>query len=373
MTDKYKDIRPFNDEEVTAAITRLINDDEFTNAIIHYRFPTLSTYFGWFLKPIIYRFLKKKWSKVTSVRDVQLSVTAYMTNMINTTTDGVTFSGIDKLDPEKSYIFISNHRDIAMDPAFVNWGLHNSGRDTCRIAIGDNLLRKPCASELMRLNKSFIVNRSATAPREMLKVLTQLSGYIKHSLVEGQSIWIAQREGRAKDGNDKTEPAILKMLYVNGKKEKKSFSEYMSSLNIVPVSISYENDPCDIAKAEELHQKISTGSYDKSEFEDINSIIRGITGNKGRVHVAFGEVINQGIETPEELAEVIDCQITQHYHLYPSNFIAANMRNEMITENDRAKFEAKLSQLDSSVAKIVRKMYAYPALKQQQVNDELVK
>ncbi|UJF17309.1 1-acyl-sn-glycerol-3-phosphate acyltransferase [Vibrio sp. SS-MA-C1-2] len=368
MTDKYKEIRPFNDNEVEEAIKRLIHDDEFTDAIIKYRFPRLSNSFGWLLKPIICRFLQKKWSKVQTVRDVQLAVAAYMDNMIKTSTDGVSYSGIDNLDPNQSYVFISNHRDIAMDPAFVNWGLHTSGRDTLRIAIGDNLLKKPCATELMKLNKSFIVNRSATAPREMLKALTQLSGYIKSSLDEHQSIWIAQREGRAKDGDDKTEPAILKMLFVNGKREKIPFSEYMQSLNIVPVSISYEDDPCDIAKAQELYQKSQTGSYDKSEFEDIESIISGITGYKGKVHVSFGDAIKDEFETPEDLALEIDRQITNNYQLYANNFIAAKVESDIVTDSKRVAFNNKLAALEPGVAEIVRKMYAYPVLKQQDNN-----
>ncbi|MDF5295506.1 1-acyl-sn-glycerol-3-phosphate acyltransferase, partial [Vibrio parahaemolyticus] len=174
---------------------------------------------------------------------------------LNKTTDGVTFSGLDKLDKNTSYLFVSNHRDIAMDPALVNYGLYQSGHRTVRIAIGDNLLKKPCATELMRLNKSFIVKRSAKAPREMMKALGQLSSYIKHSLDTGNSIWIAQKEGRAKDGNDFTDPAILKMFHVEGRKQKISFGEYTRSLKIVPVSIAYENDPCDIAKAKELYEK----------------------------------------------------------------------------------------------------------------------
>ena len=175
--------------------------------------------------------------------------------MISTTTTKVEFSGLEKLTADQNYLFISNHRDIAMDPAFVNWGLHQQGLDTVRIAIGDNLLKKPFVSDLMRLNKSFIVKRSAKGVREMMAAFKALSGYIKHSLsVEKQSIWIAQKEGRAKDGNDQTDPAILKMLYMNGKGQKLAFSEYMTGLNIVPVSISYEYDPNDVAKANEIAQ-----------------------------------------------------------------------------------------------------------------------
>ena len=132
----------------------------------------------------------------------------------------------------------------------------------------------------MRLNKSFIVKRSSKAPRDMLNAFSQLSAYIRHSLDEGESIWIAQKEGRAKDGNDYTDPAILKMFYMEGRKRKLSFEAYLSSLRIVPVTISYEYDPCDLLKANEIFQKQTNGYYEKSEFEDIENIVRGITGKK---------------------------------------------------------------------------------------------
>ncbi len=215
--DKYYEIRPYKDDEIQGALERLINDDEFISAILKYRFPKLAAFGGWFLKPLLKSLLKKKWSNVRSVRDAQMQVATYMEKAIKHSSDGVTYSGIDKLDPNAAYLFVSNHRDIAMDPALVNWGLHLHNRDTVRIAIGDNLLKKPCATELMRLNKSFIVKRSAKGPREMMKALGLLSSYIKYSLDEGQSIWIAQKEGRAKDGNDVTDPAILKMFHVNGR------------------------------------------------------------------------------------------------------------------------------------------------------------
>ncbi len=246
-----------------------------------------------------------------------------MNGTIEHSCDGVHYTGLDKLDPNQSCLFVSNHRDIAMDPAMVNWCLYQEKMGTVRIAIGDNLLKKPCATELMRLNKSFIVKRSAKGPRELMKSLGLLSSYISHSPETGNNIWIAQKEGRAKDGNDKTDPAILKMFYMEGRKRKQSFEDFMSGLNIVPVAISYENDPCDVAKAEELHQKATTGSYEKGEFEDIESIVQGIVGEKRRIHISFGDVITNAPETPEELALEIDRQITQNYHLFPANYIAA--------------------------------------------------
>ncbi|MGF1703813.1 1-acyl-sn-glycerol-3-phosphate acyltransferase [Photobacterium makurazakiensis] len=361
--DIYKEIRPYNDDEVSAAIERLINDQEFINAILNYRFPQLSGVFGWFLTPIIKRFLLKKWSNVKTVDDIQKQVAKYMRGTIDHSCDGVTYTGLDKLDPKKSYLFVSNHRDIAMDPAMVNWCLFNNGFETVRIAIGDNLLKKPCATELMRLNKSFIVKRSAKGPREMMKTLGLLSGYISHSLETGNSIWIAQKEGRAKDGNDKTDPAILKMFFMEGRKRKLSFAEFMGQLNIVPVAISYENDPCDIAKAKELYQKATEGSYEKGEFEDIDSIIQGIVGQKRRINVSFGDVIKNGFETPDELAQVIDTQIYANYHLYPANYIAAGQEHESATESEKQRFSEKYQDLPEGVISILKQMYAAPVHK----------
>lgn len=363
--DIYKDIRPYNDDEVSGAIQRLINDDEFINAILNYRFPQLSGVFGWLLRPLIKRFLVRKWSSVKTVEDVQLQVAKYMAATIEHSCDGVTHSGLDKLDPNKAYLFISNHRDIAMDPAMVNWCLYHNNLNTVRIAIGDNLLKKPCATELMRLNKSFIVKRSVKAPREMMKALGLLSDYIANSIETGHSIWIAQKEGRAKDGNDRTDPALLKMFYMEGRKRKQSFAEFMTQLNIVPVAISYENDPCDLAKANELNAKQTTGSYEKGEFEDIESIVQGIVGEKRRVHVSFGDVIDQPFDSPEQLAEEIDRQITGIYHLFPANYIAAGIKDDSVTESEEAKFNSKLASQPEGVADIIKKMYAFPALKKQ--------
>ena len=182
-----------------------------------------------------------------------------MRKMIDTTVSGLSVSGLDQLSPDQSYVFVSNHRDIAMDPALVNWVLHLNQHQTLRVAIGDNLLTKPYVSDLMRLNKSFIVNRSATAPREKLKAAKHLSSYIHHSITEDrQNIWIAQREGRAKDGLDRTNSAVIGMLGLS-KAKPVPLADHIKTLNIVPVSISYEYDPCDEAKAKELYMQQTHG------------------------------------------------------------------------------------------------------------------
>ncbi|SON53189.1 1-acyl-sn-glycerol-3-phosphate acyltransferase [Vibrio tapetis] len=369
INDPYHDIRPYNDEEIPAAIERLINDEEFINAILQHRFSNHASWFKTLMSPILKVYLKLKWAKFTSVEAIQIEVGKYLRKSLKETTKGVTFSGLDKLDKNCSYLFMSNHRDIAMDPALVNFGLHNEGHRTSHIAIGDNLLKKPCTTELMRINKSFIVKRSAKAPREMMKALSQLSSYIKHSLSTGNSIWIAQKEGRAKDGNDQTDPAILKMLHVEGRKQKMPFADYIKTLKIVPVAISYENDPCDLAKAKELFEKSESGSYEKGEFEDIESIIQGMIGFKGRVHISFGDVIDGDIETPDELAKEIDNQIHNIYKLFPINYCAAQVDCEECTQEAKNTLDEKLAQLPKGAHDYLTGMYAYPVQNRHSLSD----
>lgn len=355
VNDPYQAIRPYRDDEVEKVLGGLVYNDEFVSAITHYQFPRLSSWAGWLLRPMVRMALAARVGDMSSVQDVQKMVADYMAKMIARTTCGMTCSGIEALDGDEACLFVSNHRDIAMDPAFVNWVRYQYGLSTVRIAIGDNLLRKPYISDLMRLNKSFIVNRSARG-REMMTALMQLSSYIDHSIQNGHSIWIAQREGRAKDGNDLTDPALLKMLYMSQRKAR-SFSEAVERLNIVPVAISYEYDPCDVNKANELAARATTGSYQKTELEDIDSIVQGITGQKGHVHVAFGTPIRGEFETPEALAQEIDRQIHLNYHLHPSNLAAAG---ETVAAEDQARFDSHLARVEGPAREIMRQMYANP-------------
>lgn len=358
-TDPFQAIRPYRDDEVGAVLNGLLYNDEFIRAVTHYQFPRLSAWAGWLVRPIVRIALGARVGEIENIQDFQKLVADYMAKMIARTTTRLTCSGIERLDEDEAYLFVSNHRDIAMDPAFVNWVRYQYGMSTVRIAIGDNLLRKPYVSDLMRLNKSFIVNRSAKG-REMMAALNQLSAYIDHSIQNGHSIWIAQREGRAKDGNDRTDPALLKMFYMSQRKAR-SFSEAVERLNIVPVSISYEYDPCDADKARELAAKATQGCYEKSEFEDISSIVQGITGNKGHVHVAFGTPIEDGFETPDQLAEEIDRQIHLNYRLHPSNLAAAG---EPVEPAQSQAFEQRLQQVDASAREYMRQMYANPVFNQ---------
>ena len=323
---EFDDIRPYNDSEVPAVIARLIASPEFIDLLLSRRAPLLSKICPWLLRPLLRRVLTKAAKEMHTVADLQSYLTISLKALVAKTTDGFSFSGLDKLDPAKSYLFLSNHRDIAMDPAMVNLALIESGMDTLRIAIGDNLLSKAFASDLMRVNRSFIVKRSVVGRRDKLNALKNLSGYIRHSITQdGVSIWIAQREGRAKDGQDRTETALLKMLALSRTKEQ-SFAQASGELCIVPVSISYEYDPCDVDKGRELFAKQNGQDYIKQEFEDLDTIQKGLVGYKGRVHVAFGDVLadesSDQLESADNLAAAIDQQVYSQYKLFPSNIIA---------------------------------------------------
>jgi len=323
VSDPFAAIRPFNDDEIAPVIRRLLHSDDFLGAIARLRFGGGARSVGWLLRPLLRFYLGRQLRDVRSVHDLQMRIRPYIERMLAETTAGFTTSGVEKLDPERACLFISNHRDIVLDPALSNYALHRAGHQTLRIAIGDNLLREPWIADMMRLNKSFIVQRQLSAPRELLAASRLLSAYIRKSLQQDNApVWIAQREGRAKDGVDRTEPAVIKMLSLSRDKAQETFSAHIAGLRIVPVSISYELDPCDALKARELWQRDSTGTYQKNDVEDIASIGRGIAGNKGRVHLHFGEPLGPGLESPQEVAAAIDEQVLRGYRLHPSNLFA---------------------------------------------------
>ena len=318
---EFDSIRPYADHEVPAVLARLLADPVFLDTLVHFRFPRLAAPFGWLLKPLIAHRLRKQVAGIDTVSALQDKIEYYVDHAIEQASDGVTYSGLEQLKPGSAYLFLANHRDIVMDPAIVNYAVYHAGLPTPRIAIGDNLLQRPFVSDLMRLNKSFIVHRSLSGRREKLAAYQLLSAYINHSIrVDGQSIWIAQAEGRAKDGDDRTDSAILKMFHMSRKAE--PFAEVLASLNLIPVSISYEYDPCDQAKARELSIREITGSYTKAPGEDDASIALGITGYKGRIHVHFGAPVSEGFEDSKQLATLMDQHILGGYRLFPVHHLA---------------------------------------------------
>ena len=317
---EFDAIRPYGDAEVTAVMQRLLQDEELLKTLAGYRFPRLGRWLPSLAARLTGMGLAREARKIHTVEDLQHRLEPWLDQVIERSALTVTYSGLEQLSKTKPYLFLANHRDIAMDPAFVNYALYHSGHPLPRIAIGDNLLQRPFVSDLMRLNKCFIVHRSVTGRREKLAVYQTLSAYIQHSLQTGNSVWIAQSEGRAKDGCDRTDTAIIKMLCMSRKEE--DFAEVIRSMNIVPVSIAYEWDPCDEMKARELEQRERTGSYQKQPGEDDRSIAKGLTGYKGRVHIAFGQPLAERYADAKAVAAETDRQILGLYRLYPSNYLA---------------------------------------------------
>lgn len=322
---EFDDIRPYNDDEVRPILERLLADSEFLDTVTKLKLPNAAGFAAKILRPVVRKRMTKEVAHIQSVADLQAQIEIYLSKVLTRTVKTLSYSGLDKLKPDASYLFISNHRDIAMDPAFVNWGLYHAGFSTLRIAIGDNLLTKPFASDLMRLNKSFIVRRGLSSRRDKLVAAKKLSSYIHHSVVnDNENVWIAQREGRAKDGLDGTNPALINMLAMS-KSKSMSQADFIREARIVPVSISYAYDPCDESKARELYEKSVNGSYTKDEHEDVQSIARGITGYKEAVHVSFGSVLEGDFEDADQVSAEIDRQIEANYVLHPPNCFAYEM------------------------------------------------
>lgn len=358
---RFDDIRPFNDEEVPAVLQRLLDDDEFIRAIARQRFGRIERLISFIAHPIIRYSLKPQIKLLKSVKIIQGKVKRYISRMIRRTTDGFSVSGLEGLDKDTAYLFISNHRDIVLDPALLNFALVSDNRKTIRIAIGDNLLDKPYVSDLMRLNKSFIVKRSVTAPREMLSNFKTLSAYIQHSLfVDHNPIWIAQAEGRAKDGNDKTAPAIIKMIAMSKEKDE-SFSDFINKIKIVPVSISYEIDPNDHAKAKELYILDKYEKYNKSKNEDVDSITKGIQDYKGKIHLALGTPLKGDFKNANEVAQAVDRQIINNYLVHPSNHFAYKMLHGSYVESfQKTKDDYRNNILEKREAAFIERMKAIP-------------
>lgn len=370
-TDPWADIRPYTDAEVENVLERLAHDNELLNALTRFRLPRLARVAPPLARMLASRAVRREVKDVSSVRAFQQRIASYMDRMIRTSTDAFEVSGLDRLDANTAYLFIGNHRDISLDPAFVNYALYQSGRDTVRIAIGDNLLKKPYVTDLMRLNKSFIVPRSARGKRAMLAAYQNLSAYIRHSITaDNHSIWMAQREGRAKTGIDRTDSAIIKMLTMARRMADKqaTFGEAAAELRLVPVSISYELDPCDVQKAQELYDMDTRGGYDKSEFEDIQSIVAGITGDKGRVQLHFGHPIGADMGTPDEVAAEIDRQVIGGYRLFPTHYLALEalgdapelVPRKAITRQDRDRFDKRLAAVPETLRPYWLAQYANP-------------
>ncbi|MDE0226120.1 MAG: 1-acyl-sn-glycerol-3-phosphate acyltransferase [Gammaproteobacteria bacterium] len=320
--DAFDDIRPYRDDEVPAVLSRLVEDPNALRGIAGFAAPWCYRLAPGLTLAATKMGLTRQVRELDSVDSLQLALTAYFEKLIRRTTSGFTWDGVDALDPSQPHLFVSNHRDIALDSGFMNFALWQSGRKTTQIGVGDNLFTNGTAMDLMRLNKSFSIARAETGAKAQFAALMKTSCYIRSALEAEESVWIAQREGRAKDGVDQSNPALFKMFLLAYREEFRSFDEWLHRVALVPVSISYELDPCAGTKAKELYFMDRDGKYDKNEGEDIRSMAKGIFGFKGRVHVSFGARVEGAFEQAEDLADHIDRMIVGGLKTYPTQVLA---------------------------------------------------
>lgn len=373
---KYDSIRPFAPEELPEVFDRLVQNEQFCQ-VLAYLYPGVpveairqkmhqcKTNLE-FQKAFCYEFLKNLLAKASLGCDADFS----------------------NLDLRNRYTFISNHRDIVLDSALLHVMLFDAGCDTTtEIAIGDNLLKLPWVKDIVRLNKSFIVQRSLPM-RQMLAASKLLAEYMHFVIAEkNDNVWIAQREGRAKDSNDRTAEAILKMMTMGGEG---SIKERLLSLHLVPLAISYEYDPCDFLKAQEFQLRRDVADWKKGPMDDVVSMQTGIMGYKGHIHYHAAPCIDEWLRAlPDDMpktefytavAEHLDHEIWRGYRLYPSNFVALDLLRgtaehaDRYTAEDRQRFEVYLDaqlkkvQLPSPDWAFLREriltMYANPAINQ---------
>lgn len=321
MSDnKFVDIAPLEDKDVKKAIQELLVDPGFMYAV------------KYILPDINWDEFSSEMLKYNTKFDFQSKMIApTVWALANKTSSGVTSSGWEKLG-DKARLIISNHRDIILDAGILNILRNEKGMETTEIAIGDNLLIHPWIEKLVRLNKSFLVRRGVSV-RQMLEVSIHMSEYIHYVINEKkESVWLAQREGRAKDSNDKTQESVLKMLALSAPSG--GFVERIKSLNILPLSISYEYDPCDYLKAMEFQLKRDNPEYKKAQIDDLRNMEIGLLGFKGKIHFRFGDEINDKLGSIESLekkertsavARIIDREIHLNYEFYPCNYIAHDL------------------------------------------------
>ncbi len=314
----YSEIAPYDDAQFAERIVDLAKEPGFEHAV------------RWVLPDVDYEGFVKLLSSTGSKREFQIQVMQkFLEKLEAHTTGGITMSGLENVDPEKSYTFISNHRDIVLDASFINLCFLRNGMKTSEVAIGDNLLIYVWITHLVKLNGSFIVKRNLPT-RQALEAARQLSGYIHYAITgKHESIWIAHRQGRAKDSSDHTQESVIKMLALGGNG---SIAQNLSSLNIFPVSISYEYDPNDYLKAREYLLRHRDPDFKKSQHDDLFSMETGLLGYKGRVNIAFASCISPMIDVMAEdidKAEVyrrvchcIDCRIHGGYKIFPINYVA---------------------------------------------------
>ena len=379
IPEKYDSIRPYEPEELPEVYGRLIADEQF-KAVVGKIFPQVP-----------FEALAAKLMQCKTNLEFQIAFCyPFLKDLLSKASKGCDID-ISAIDISRRYTFVSNHRDIVLDSALLDVMLIDSGfKTTCEIAIGDNLLAAPWIEDIVRVNKSFIVKRSAGI-REMLVNSRTMAEYMHIVINEKHdNIWIAQREGRAKDSDDRTQESIIKMMAMGGEG---SVTERLQQLHIVPVAISYEYDPCDWLKAQEFQLKRDVVGWKKTKADDVLSMQTGIMGYKGRIHYHCAPCIDDFLasipeDTPKTdifriIAEHIDKGIHANYRLFPNNYIAVdileggNRMAEHYTPEDKATFEKYLAvQLgkisipnkdEAFLKECMLKMYANPAVNQLKV------
>lgn len=376
IPEQFDPIRPFEPDELPDVFDRLLQNEQFSS-VLAYLYPDVPK-----------EALAAKMHACKDNLDFQKTFCyGFLVQLLARLSKGCDID-IASLDTDSRYTFISNHRDIVLDSALLDKLLIDAGfNTTCEIAIGDNLLKLPWVKDLVRVNKSFIVER-ALSMREMLMASKRLSEYMHFVIAEkNDNIWIAQREGRAKDSNDRTQEAILKMMVMGGDG---SIIDRLKQLHLVPLAISYEYDPCDYLKAAELQARRDNPSWQKGPMDDVTSMQTGIMGYKGYIHYQCADCIDSYLDTiPADtpktdlfrlIADHIDRQIFAGYRLYPNNYVALDLLQgdsahaDHYTAEDKAQFEAYLKgQLDkiemegkddAYLREQMLKMYANPAINQ---------
>lgn len=343
----FDDIRPYYEEEIPEAMHRIAESRSFP-ILASYVYPD---------EPIDE--VRKRIAGYKTIEDFQRETMALVNERVieNSTTD-YSCSGLDRLSPDKSYLYVSNHRDIMLDSSLLQYSLVKNGFDTTEITFGANLMMNQLVVDIGKSNKMFRVERPGGSIKDFYRSSRHLSDYIRHTITEKrQSVWIAQRNGRTKDGNDTTDQGIIKMFCMSEPDDK---IKALADLNIVPVSISYEWESCDILKTLELYES-QFAKYTKKPGEDLNSILTGIVQPKGRVHIevckpiihaelkAFEGLTNN--EYHKAVAQLIDSRIIPAYRLYPNNYIAYDMRYgttefaDMYTAEEKTEFERRLNKL----------------------------
>ena len=316
----FEETRPYYDEEIPAAIARVANHPLF-ETIVHNIAPDADI-----------EEYRQDFLRIRTIREFQTRVMFQAINSIlQRTSDGLTHAGFDTLDPDKQYMFVANHRDILLDAAILQVLLHEHHLDTSEITFGSNLMQGGLVTDIGKMNKMFRIVRGGTA-HDFYRNSMEVSSYMRYALTQKrQSVWIAQRNGRTKDGSDRTESAELKMFSISSSLP---FADNLNELSITPVAISYEYEPCDIAKTQELFIA-QYQPYIKEPGEDLRSIIQGIMQHKGHIHLAVMPTITR--EELDEcarqeknarfsaLATTIDQRIRDGYHLWPNNYIAYDL------------------------------------------------